>query len=291
VFVADHGIAQEGVSAFPKAVTLEMLRNIASGGAAISVLARQSNYELRVIDVGVEADTSGEPFPGVIYRRMGAGTGNFLRDVAMTREQAVRALELGIEIARELAESGVTLVGIGEMGIANSTSAAAVISAATGIPPARVAGRGTGIDAAALQRKIEVIERVIERHRVSFADGLGILGAVGGFEIAAMAGVCLGGAAANLPVVVDGFIATAAAAAAMKIAPGLIDHLFFGHCSAEGGHRVVLEALGARPILDLDMRLGEGTGAALAMAVIQSALTLFHQMATFQSAGVSGKIR
>jgi nicotinate-nucleotide--dimethylbenzimidazole phosphoribosyltransferase len=291
VFVADHGVAEEGVSAFPKAVTLEMLRNIAGGGAAISVLARRLNYELRVIDVGVETDSSSQPFPGVIYHRIGAGTRNFLKTAAMTRGEAVRALEIGIAVARELADSGVTLLGIGEMGIANSTSAAAVVSAATGIAPSLLAGRGTGIDAAGLRHKIDVIERGLARHRASLSDGLGILAAVGGFEIAAMAGVCLGGAAANMPVVVDGFIATAAAAAALRIAPGLTDHLFFGHRSAEGGHREVLQALDARPILDLDMRLGEGTGAALAMATIEAALDLFHQMATFRSAGVSGKIR
>ena len=291
VFVADHGIAEEGVSAFPKAVTLEMLRNIAAGGAAISILAQRFGYDLRIVDVGVETDTSATPFPGVSYRRVGAGTRNFLKAAAMTRDEAVRALEIGIEVARELAASSVTLIGIGEMGIANSTSAAAVISAATAIAPSLLAGRGTGIDAAGLRHKIDVIERGLARNRTLLSDGVGILAAVGGFEIAAMAGVCLGGAAANVPVVVDGFIATAAAAAALRISPGLTDHLFFGHRSAEGGHREALKALDTRPILDLDMRLGEGTGAALAMATIEAALELFHRMATFQSAGVSGKLR
>jgi nicotinate-nucleotide--dimethylbenzimidazole phosphoribosyltransferase len=291
VFVADHGVAGEGVSAFPKAVTLEMLRNIAGGGAAISVLARRFGYELRVFDVGVESDTSAQPFSGVTYRRIGSGTRNFLRGAAMTHDEARSAIEVGIEVAREFADAGVTLIGIGEMGIANSSSAAAVISAATGIPPARLAGRGTGVDDAGLRHKIDVIERALVMHRDAMHDGLGILATVGGFEIAAMAGVCLGGAAANVPVVVDGFIATAAACAANRISPGLTEHLFFAHRSAEGGHREVLEALGARAILDLGMRLGEGTGAALAMSTIESALDLFHQMATFQSAGVSGKIR
>jgi nicotinate-nucleotide--dimethylbenzimidazole phosphoribosyltransferase len=291
VFVADHGIAEEGVSAFPKAVTLEMLRNLASGGAAISVLAKRFSYELRVIDVGVESDSSGEPFAGVDYRRIGPGTRNFLQVCAMTGDEARRAIEVGIEIAREFAVAGVTLIGIGEMGIANSTSAAAVISAATGIPPVRLAGRGTGIDGTGWKHKVDVIERALELHRHEMNGGLEILAAVGGFEIAAMAGVCLGGAAANIAVVVDGFIATAAAAAANLISPGLTEHMFFGHRSAEGGHREALEWLRARPILDLEMRLGEGTGAALAMSTIEAALDLFHQMATFQSAGVSGKIR
>jgi nicotinate-nucleotide--dimethylbenzimidazole phosphoribosyltransferase len=291
VFVADHGIAEEGVSAFPKAVTLEMLRNLAGGGAAISVLARRFGYELRVIDVGVETNSSAQPFSGVAYHRIGPGTRNFLKGAAMTRDETRRAIEVGIEVAREFAASGATLVGIGEMGIANSTSAAAVISAATGIPPARLAGRGTGLDEAGWKRKVGVIERGLALHRDTFGDALEILAAVGGFEIAAMAGVCLGGAAANVPVVVDGFIATAAATAANQLSPGLAEHLFFGHRSAEGGHREVLEWLRARPILDLEMRLGEGTGAALAMSTIEAALDLFHQMATFQSAGVSGKIR
>ena len=291
VFVADHGIADEGVSAFPKAVTLEMLRNIAGGGAAISVLARRFSYELRVIDVGVETDTSATPFAGVTYRRIAPGTRNFLHGAAMTRDAARRAIEIGIEIAREFAASGITLIGIGEMGIANSTSATAVISAMTEIPPARLAGRGTGLDDDGVRHKIDVIERAVTMHRNAFGDGIDILAAVGGFEIAAMTGVCLGGAAANVPVVVDGFIATAAATAANRISPGITEHMFFGHRSAEGGHREALEWLRARPILDLEMRLGEGTGAALAMSAIESALDLFHQMATFQSAGVSGKIR
>ena len=192
VFVADHGIAEESVSAFPKAVTLEMLRNIAGGGAAISVLARRFGYKLRVIDMGVETDTSAEPFSGVTYRRIGPGTRNFLKGNAMTSDEARRAIEIGIAIAREFAASGVALIGIGEMGIANSTSAAAVISAATGIPPARLAGRGTGLDDTGWKHKIEVIERALALHRKAFGDGIEILTAVGGFEIAAMAGVCWG---------------------------------------------------------------------------------------------------
>jgi nicotinate-nucleotide--dimethylbenzimidazole phosphoribosyltransferase len=291
VFVADHGIAEEGVSAFPQAVTVEMLRNIASGGAAISVLARRFGYQLRVIDVGVKIDTSAAPFAGVTYRRAGAATANFARGGAMTPEQCRGALETGIEIARELRTSGVTLIGIGEMGIANSTSAAALLAAATGIASARLAGRGTGLDDAGVRHKIAVIERALELHRAALTDGRSMLAAVGGFEIAAMTGVCLAGAAMDIPVVVDGFIATAAAAAAERIRAGVCEHLFFSHRSAEGGHALALEQLGARAILDLDMRLGEGTGAALAMNIIESALALYHSMATFTSAGVSGKVR
>ena len=290
VFVADHGVAEARVSAYPKAVTVEMLRNIATGGAAISVLARLFGFELLITDVGVEIDTSANPLPGVRYRRIGAGTENFLHGPAMSAAQAHQAIGVGIETACEIVASGATLIGIGEMGIANSTAAAAILAAVTGIDPARLAGRGTGVDDTGLRRKIEVIEAGLSLHRAATSDGVTTLSALGGFEIAAMAGVCLGGAAARVPVVVDGFIATAAATAAEKIRPGLCDYLFFSHRSAERGHALVLEALRARPILDLEMRLGEGTGAAIAMNVIGAALALFREMATFASAGVSGKI-
>ena len=290
VFVADHGVAEARVSAYPQAVTVEMLRNIATGGAAISVLARLFGFELLITDVGVEIDTSANPLAGVRYRRVGAGTENFLHGPAMSAAQAHQAIGVGIETACEIVASGATLIGIGEMGIANSTAAAAILAAVTGIDPARLAGRGAGVDDAGLLRKIEVIEAGLSLHRAATSDGVTTLSALGGFEIAAMAGVCLGGAAARVPVVVDGFIATAAAAAAEKIRPGLCDYLFFGHRSAERGHALVLEALRARPILDLEMRLGEGTGAAIAMNVIGAALALFREMATFASAGVSGEI-
>lgn len=291
VFVADHGVAAEGVSAFPQAVTAEMLGNIAAGGAAISVLARRFGYALKVVDVGVKVDTSAKPLPGVTYRRVGPGTRNFLDGPAMTADETARALEIGIEIAREVVNSGARLLGIGEMGIANSTPAAAILCALTAIPPESIVGRGTGLDDAGVRRKIEVVTRALEIHRAALTSGESILAALGGFEIAAMAGACLGGAASNVPVVVDGFIATAAAAIAQKIHPGLFDHLFFSHRSAEGGHALALEHFKLRPILDLDLRLGEGTGAALAMNVIDSALDLLHNMATFEGAGVSGKLK
>ena len=289
VFAADHGVADEGVSAYPQAVTAEMIRNIARGGAAISVLARRLGYRLWIADVGVALDTSSEALPGVIYRRVGAGTRNLARETAMSPAETRAALEAGIEIAHGAIAEGATLIGIGEMGIANSTPAAALLSAITGLEPGRLAGRGTGIDDGGMRRKVAVIERALALHRGALGDPLAVLGALGGFEIAAMAGVCMGAAAENVPVVVDGFIATAATAAAERIRPGLLAHLFFGHRSAEGGHGLALERLGVRPILDCGMRLGEGTGAALAMSVIESALVLFHEMATFESAGVSEK--
>ena len=291
VFVSDHGVADEGVSAYPQAVTAEMLRNIAGGGAAISVLARRFGYALKVIDVGVKIDTSAAPLAGVTYRRVGEGTANFARGPAMTPGEASRALEVGIEVARDLARSGATLIGIGEMGIANSTSAAAILSAIMRVAPAAMVGRGTGLDDAGVRRKTEVVARALEIHRGALDSGESMLAAVGGFEIAAMAGVCLGGASLNVPIVVDGFIATAAAAVAERIHHGLFDHLFFSHRSAEGGHAIALDHFKVRPMLNLDLRLGEGTGAALAMNVIEAALDLFHNMATFASAGVTGKLK
>jgi len=291
VFVADHGVADEGVSAFPQAVTAEMLRNIAAGGAAISVLARRFGYALKVVDVGVKVDTSANPLAGVTYRRVGAGTRNFLDGPAMTPDETTRALEVGIEIARELAGSGTTLIGVGDMGIANSTPAAAILCALTAIEPSAIVGRGTGLDDAGVRRKIEAVTRALEIHRDALTSGESILAALGGFEIAAMAGAYIGGAAFKVPVVVDGFIATAAAAVAEKIHQGLFDHLFFSHRSAEGGHALALDHFKLRPILDLDLRLGEGTGAALAMNVIDSALDLLNNMATFAGAGISGKVR
>jgi nicotinate-nucleotide--dimethylbenzimidazole phosphoribosyltransferase len=291
VFVADHGVADAGVSAFPQSVTVEMLRNIAGGGAAISVLARRFGYELRTIDVGVKTDTSAAPLVGVTYRRVAAGTRNLLNEPAMTPEETRRALEIGIETARDLANAGVTLIGIGEMGIANSTSASALLAALCDLPPEAIVGRGTGLDDAGVRRKTEIVTRALQLHRPALGDALSGLAALGGLEIAAMAGVCIGGPACDVPVVVDGFISTAAAVAAEKLSPGLFDYLFFSHRSAEGGHARALELLRVRPILSLDMRLGEGTGAALAMNVIESALDLFHNMATFANADVSGKVR
>ncbi|MGO9059949.1 MAG: nicotinate-nucleotide--dimethylbenzimidazole phosphoribosyltransferase [Candidatus Binataceae bacterium] len=290
VFVADHGIAAEGVSAYPQAVTEQMLRNIARGGAAISVLTRHYGYDLKVVDVGVATDTSAESLPGVTYRRIGPGTRNFMREPAMTAAQAASALEVGIETVNEATACGATLIGIGEMGIANSTSAAALLSALTAVDVASMAGRGTGLDDAGWRRKVEVVRASLERHRDTSADGLQLLAALGGFEIAAMAGVCLGAAARRVPTVVDGFIATAAAAVADKIFAGLTSRMFFSHRSAEGGHALVLEHLRARPILDLDLRLGEGTGAAVAISVLQAALAMYHQMATFAGAGVAQKL-
>jgi len=289
VFCADHGVAAEGVSAYPAAVTAQMVRNFAGGGAAINVLCRQFGIETRIVDMGVNAVF--EPELGVVNCKTGCGTGNFTRAAAMSAAQARQAIEAGIALAREAAAESCDLLGAGEMGIGNTTAAAALAAALTGRDPGEMAGLGTGITAAQLERKAEVIRRALALHRLETSRPLEALAAVGGFEIAGMAGLMLGAAAARLPVVVDGFISSAAALVAARLNERVLPYLFFSHCSAERGHRALLGELGAQPLLSLDLRLGEGTGAALAMAMIEAAARLSEQMATFDSAGVAGPVR
>ena len=285
VMGADHGVADEGVSAYPQAVTRQMLLNFADGGAAINVLARHAGAQVIVVDMGVK-----EPLPArpeIRVERIGPGTQNFSREAAMSRAQAVAAVETGIRVAHELATNGVTLLGIGEMGIANTTAASALTAVFTGAAADVTTGRGTGVDDAGLRRKIEIVQRALAVNRPDAADPLDVLAKVGGFEIAGLAGVVLGGAGRRVPVVVDGFIAGVAALVAVRLAPAAADYLIAAHQSVEVGHRLVLEALGLRPLLDLELRLGEGTGAALAMSLVDAALHVLHEMATFEGAGVS----
>lgn len=285
VMAGDHGVAEEGVSAFPQEVTAQMVANFARGGAAINVLARQAGARVVVVDMGVKAPIEG--LPDVLDRRVGPGTRNFARGPAMTRGEAVRALEAGITVAAGLAADGVDVIAIGEMGIANTTAASALAAALTGTPPAEVTGRGTGIDDAAHRRKVDVVRRAVSANRVDAADPLGTLAALGGFELAGMAGVVLGAAARRVPVVIDGFIASAAALAAARLAPRAARALLAAHRSVERGHQHVLQALDLRPLLDLDLRLGEGTGAALALHLVEAAARILAEMATFEAAGVS----
>ena len=286
VMGADHGVAAEGVSAYPQEVTGQMLLNFARGGAAINVLARQTGARVVVVDMGVAHPLAATP--EIRACRIGAGTANLARGPAMTRAQARAALAAGAALADELARDGVGLLGIGEMGIANTTAASALAAVFTGAPPEEVTGRGTGIDDATFRRKVDVVRRGIEINRPDAGDAVDALAKLGGFEIAGLAGVVLGAAAARLPVVVDGFIASVAALTAVRIAPLAAGYLIASHRSVEAGHRLVLQALGARPLLDLDLRLGEGTGAALAMPLVDAALAIAAEMATFESAGVSG---
>ena len=287
VMGADHGVAEEGVSAYPQAVTGQMLLNFARGGAAINVLARLAGARVVVVDMGVS-----EPppcAPQIESRRIGDGTRNFTRGPAMTRAQAELAVATGIEIATELAANGVTLIGVGEMGIANTTAASALVSLFADATPERVTGRGTGIDDEALRRKTAVVREALRRNAPSAADPIGALASVGGFEIAGLTGVMLGAAALRIPVVVDGFICGAAALAAVRLAPRAAGYLVMAHRSAEPGHAIALAALGRTPLLDLELRLGEGTGSALAMLLVEAALRILHEMATFTSAEVSDR--
>jgi nicotinate-nucleotide--dimethylbenzimidazole phosphoribosyltransferase len=269
VFAADHGVTTEGVSAYPATVTAQMVANFAAGGAAICALAKAAGASLAVVDVGV-----------------GAGTRNFAREPAMTREETRRAIERGIATAQGL---DVDMLGLGEMGIGNTTSAAALASVFCDVPPARVTGRGTGIDDAQLAHKVAVIERALSLHRPDARDPIGVLAAVGGLEIAAIAGACLGAAARRRVVIIDGFISTAGAMVAAALVPTVTQYMVAAHRSVEPGHTLLLERLGLTPLLDLGLRLGEGTGAALAMPIIDGAVAAFREMATFESAGVENR--
>lgn len=286
-FAGDHGVADEGVSAFPKEVTPQMVFNMLAGGAAINVFARHAGAELKVVDMGVDTDLS--QAPGLLHHKVARGTANIAVGPAMNNIQAVQALETGIALASVAAAEGIGLLGTGEMGIANTTPATALFAAYLRLKPTTITGRGTGVDNARLHHKINIIEKALATNAASLTDPLSILAALGGYEIAGIAGLILGGAANRVPVVVDGFISTAGALAAIKLQPAVADYLFFSHLSEETGHRVIMNTIGIKPILDLNMRLGEGTGGALAMSLIQAALKMANEMATFSSAHVSGK--
>lgn len=286
LLAGDHGVVAQGVTPYPQEVTAQMVANFAAGGAAISQLAEWCGARIRIVDVGVATELP--PLPGVVTAKVALGTADMTIGPAMTREQAVAAMKVGAEQAVQAAAEGVTLIGTGEMGIGNSTAAAALASVFCGVDPAEVAGPGTGLDAAGVVRKAEVVRRALEVNRPDRADPLGALAAVGGLEIAGLAGVMLASAAQGVCVVADGFISSAAALVALAMAPAARDYMFASHRSAEPGHGAVLATLGLTPVLDLDMRLGEGTGAALAMGVIDAACRVMSGMATFDEAGVSG---
>ncbi len=286
-FAGDHGVAAERVSAYPQAVTPQMVRNMLAGGAAINALSRHVGAELVVVDMGVADRLDGAP--GLCRRKIAEGTANIALGPAMSLEQARRAVEAGIELACTAADEGVSLLGTGEMGIANTTPATALYCAYLGCSADALVGRGTGVDDAGLGRKLRAVEAALRVNRERLTGPLETLAALGGFEIAAIAGLVLGGASRRVPVVVDGFISTAGALAAVRMCPAALDYLFFSHVSEERGHRAVLVLLGAEPVLDLRMRLGEGTGAALAMGIVEAAVRVYSEMATFGSAGVSGK--
>ena len=283
----DHGVVSEGVSAYPQEVTPQMVANFLNGGAAINVLSRHAGAEIVILDAGVAADLA--PHPLLRSVKVAYGTANMAVGPAMTREQAIRCLEIGIEAAREQIAAGADLIACGDMGIGNTTAASAITAAVTGSDPAAVTGRGTGLDDPGLARKIAVIQRALSVNNPDPQDGLDVLSKVGGLEIGVLAGAMLGAAAARRPVVVDGFISGAAALVAWRIAPAARDYCIAAHQSAEPGHRIGLSAMELTPLLDLGMRLGEGTGAALAMHLIEAAARCLSEMATFAEAGVSDR--
>jgi nicotinate-nucleotide--dimethylbenzimidazole phosphoribosyltransferase len=294
VAAADHGVARQGVSAYPSDVTAQMVANFVAGGAAISVLAGLVGASLTVVDVGVAGDVPADVGSGaaveLVRARIRAGTDDMTEGPAMRRDEAVRSIGIGLEAAESLRRRGVELLGIGEMGIGNTTAASAITAAVTGVATDRVTGIGTGIDDVTRERKIAVVERALARHRPDPADPIGTLAAVGGLEIGALVGLILGASEARIPVILDGFITAAAALLATELAPSVASRVVAGHRSVEPGHAIVLERLGLRPLLELDLRLGEGTGAALAMTLVDAAVAVRDGMATFDSAAISGPV-
>ena len=288
VFAGDHGVTVEGVSAYPSDVTAQMVYNFLRGGAGINVLARHAGADVVVVDVGVA-----HAFPeieGLRRRKIRPGTANLAVGPAMTREEAEAAVAVGVELAEELAASGVDVIGVGEMGIGNTTPSSAITAVMTGAAPRDVTGRGTGVDDAVWARKVSVIERAIAVNRPDASDPMDVLAKIGGLEIAALVGMMLGAARRRVPVVLDGFISGAAALIAAGLEHELTGSLLASHQSVEPGHRLALDRLGLAPVLDLGLRLGEGTGAALAIGVLDAAVKILNEMATFGEAGVSERV-
>jgi nicotinate-nucleotide--dimethylbenzimidazole phosphoribosyltransferase len=288
VCAADHGIARQGVSAYPAEVTRQMVLNFLAGGAGINVLARSAGAELRVVD----ADCLGPDFghhPDLVNGKVAPGTANLAQGPAMSQEDCLKALLLGVDLADQAQAEGVRVLGTGDMGIGNTTPSTALYCAYLGLDPAAMAGPGTGLDSRGVSRKAEVVRRGLTANAaaVESGDALAVLAALGGYEIACLAGLILGGAKNRQLVCVDGFISTAACLAAWRLAPAVADYTVLAHASAEPGHRLAVERMGKRPLLDLGLRLGEGTGAALAMFLLRSAAAVFNEMASFASAGVS----
>lgn len=286
VMAGDHGVSIEGVSAYPSVVTAQMVYNFLQGGAAINALAKLAGARVVVVDVGVAADVQ---HPNLIARKVAAGTANMATGPAMTQAQAIAAIHVGMDVFEAQRDHGLDLVATGDMGIGNTTTSSAITAALTGMPVTAVTGHGTGINDEQLAHKVQVIERALACNRPDPADPLAVLTRVGGLEIAGLVGVILTAAAHRVSVVIDGFISGAAALVAVKLCPGARDYLIAGHASVERGHRLILDHLGLVPLLDLGLRLGEGTGAALAMCVIEGALRTHAEMATFAEAGVSDK--
>jgi nicotinate-nucleotide--dimethylbenzimidazole phosphoribosyltransferase len=293
IFAADHGVHARGVTPWPQEVTAQMVANFLAGGAVVNAFAAQAGAEVTVVDIGVAAPL--EPAPGLLVRKVRPGTDDMTQGPAMSVDEARRAVEAGIEVARDLVSAGNSCLITGDMGIANTTASAALIAAFTGRSPEEVTGRGTGIDDATHERKVAVVREALALHADALArpegveGALGVLAAVGGLEHAGLAGFVLGAAALRVPVVLDGVIAGAAALVAQAMAPEVVHACVAGHRSAEPGHAIALRHLGLRPLVELELRLGEGTGALLALPLVQSAVRVMHEVATFDSAGVTDK--
>jgi nicotinate-nucleotide--dimethylbenzimidazole phosphoribosyltransferase len=287
VMAGDHGVAAEGVSAFPSEVTPQMVLNFLHGGAAISVLARQASARVVVVDMGVASDIA--PLPGLHIHKIARATQNMAVGAAMTRPQAEEAIRVGLQLVEQESTQGLDLVATGDMGIGNTTPSSAIVAAITKRPVAEVTGRGTGVDDAGLAHKIQIIERAMAVNQPDPNDALDVVSKVGGFEIAGLAGVIIGAAARRVPVVIDGFISGAAALIAAGLVPEVRPYLIAAHQSVEIGHQAILKHLGLRPLLNLNLRLGEGTGAALAFHLVEAAVRILNEMATFAEAGVSEK--
>lgn len=287
VFAGDHGVCAQGVSLYPQEVTLQMVGNILAGGAVVNAFSRQVGAEVTVVDIGVAGEL--EAAPGLLVRKVAAGTADMTTGPAMTAAQVQAAVEVGIDVAREVIAQGNRLLAIGDMGIGNTTASAALISVFTGLDVADVTGRGTGIDNAMLERKVSVIEKAIKINAASPKDPIAALAAVGGFEHAGMVGFLLAAAALRTPVILDGVIACSAALVARAVAPQAADYWVAGHRSAEPGAKVALAHLDLVPLVDLELRLGEGSGAALAVPFVQASARLLREVATFDSAGVTDK--
>ncbi len=287
-FAADHGVTEEGISAYPKEVTPQMVLNMLYNNAAVNVLARHVGAFVNVVDIGVDYDF--DNVDDLIDRKISYGTNNITKGMAMSTEEAKQAINVGISLAHQAIDQNATLLGTGDMGIGNTTPSSALFAALAGFDVEDVVGYGTGIDNKTRKHKIDVIKKALEINKEHLNDPIETLAAVGGLEIAGICGLIIGAASRNTPVVVDGFISSAGALVAYKICPKVKDYMFFSHQSKEKGHKKFLKWMGARPILDLDMRLGEGTGAALAFSIIEASIKLYNEMATFESAGVSNKI-
>lgn len=292
IMAGDHGVVDEGVSAYPQVITGEMVKAFLHGGAGINAISRHVKADVWVVDMGIipDIDVEGmEHADRFLPAKVSRGTSNFTMDSAMTSEEAEKAVLTGFHFATERFKKGTRILGTGDMGIGNTTPSAAIGTVITGIPLDDMVGRGTGVDDEGLLKKRDAIQRGIEKNRPNPQDGLDVLSKVGGFEIGGIAGCILAGAYHHRPVVIDGFISTAGALVAQALCPAVIDYLFAGHCSEEKGHRLMLKYLGLEPILDLGMRLGEGTGGALAMSILEGAIRVFKEVLTFEEAGVTNK--